>query len=69
MGSDQGNTAWEQIAAIREEFERDQVVVPIRRNVDGRPRELSPKAREFAEALAFSDSWSRIPSRRRRMAA
>lgn len=69
MGSDHGNTAWEQLAAIRDEFERDQVVVPIRRSVDGKPRELSPKARSFAEALAFSDSWSRMPSRRRRMAA
>lgn len=71
MGTDDGNSRWEQLAAIRDELDSDQVVVPIRRNrIDGRPRELSPKARRFAEALAFTDSWSRISeSRNRRLAA
>ncbi|HEY8466535.1 MAG TPA: hypothetical protein VIL04_07015 [Solirubrobacterales bacterium] len=71
MGSDHGNnTRWEELVAVREELDRDEVVVPIRRSrIDGAPRELSPKARSFAEALAFSDSWSRIPSRGRRLAA
>jgi hypothetical protein len=38
--------------------------------IDGKPHPLSPKASRFAEALAFSDAWSRISqARSRRMAA
>jgi hypothetical protein len=38
--------------------------------IDGKPHELSPKARRFAEALSFSDHWQRISdARNRRLAA
>jgi hypothetical protein len=38
--------------------------------LDGKPHELSPKARRFAEALAVSDAWNRISdARSRRLAA
>jgi hypothetical protein len=47
------------------------VVVPICvSRLDGKPHELSPRALRFAEALSFSDGWSRISeARSRRLAA
>ena len=71
MGSAEGDARWRELAAAREELERDAVVVPICvSRIDGRPHELSPRARRFAEALAFSDGWSRITAaRQRRLAA
>jgi hypothetical protein len=62
---------WQELAAAREEFERPAVVVPICvSRLDGKPHELSPRARRFAEALSFSDGWSRISeARSRRLAA
>jgi hypothetical protein len=71
MGSMDSNAQWQQIAALHDEFESSAVVVPICvSRLDGRPHELSPKARRFAEALSFSESWSRISqARNRRLAA
>jgi hypothetical protein len=61
---------WQQMAALRDEVERPAVVVPICvSRLDGRPHELSPKAMRFAEALSFSDGWSRIDDARSRRAA
>jgi hypothetical protein len=37
--------------------------------IDGKPHPLSPKAAQFAEALAFTDAWSRISEARGRLAA
>ena len=71
MGSMDSNAQWQQIAALQDEFESSAVVVPICvSRLDGRPHELSPKARRCAEALSFSESWSRISeARNRRLAA
>ncbi len=71
MESAESNARWSELQAIREEVEHGGVVVPICvSRIDGRPHELSPKARRFAEALSFSDGWSRISeARNRRMAA
>ena len=71
MDSAESNARWSELQAIREEVERGGVVVPICvSRIDGRPHELSPKARRFAEALSFSDGWSRISeARNRRLAA
>ena len=67
MGSMDSNAQWQQIAALQDEFERSAVVVPICvSRLDGRPHELSPKAMRFAEALSFSDAWSRISEARNR---
>ena len=62
---------FQQLASLRDELERPNVVVPICvSRIDGKPHELSPKARRFAEALSFSDGWSRISdARHRRLAA
>ncbi len=71
MESMDSNARWQEIAALREELDQPAVVVPICvSRVDGRRHELSPKARSFAEALSFSESWSRISdARNRRLAA
>ncbi len=71
MGSTESNASWDELAALRDEFEASAVVVPICvSRLDGKPHELSPKAKRFAEALSFSDGWSRISeARSRRLAA
>ena len=52
---------------MRDELDAPAVVVPICvSRLDGRRHELSPKARSFAEALSFSESWSRISDARNR---
>lgn len=67
----ESNARWQQIAALHAEAEREAVVVPICvSRIDGKPHELSPKARRFAEALSFTDAWTRISdARSRRLAA
>ena len=71
MGSPDSGASFDQLAALRDEFEASAVVVPICvSRIDGKPHELSPKAKRFAEALSFSDAWSRISeARNRRLAA
>lgn len=71
MGSTESNAKWQQLSSLRDDLDRGAVVVPICvSRLDGRPHELSPKAMRFAEALSFSDGWSRISeARNRRMAA
>ena len=70
MESD-SKSRWDQIAALRDDLDRDSVVLPrCVSRIDGKQHELSPKAMRFAEALAFSDAWSRISdARTRRLAA
>jgi len=70
MESQDNNARWHEIAALRDELDESAVVVPICvSRLDGRRRELSPKARQFAEALSFSESWTRISDARHRRAA
>jgi hypothetical protein len=67
----ESDARWQQIVELHAETERDAVVVPICiSRIDGKPHALSPKARRFAEALSFSESWTRITdARHRRLAA
>lgn len=71
MGSMESNARWHEMAALREELDTPAVVIPICvSRLDGKPHELSPKARSFAEALSFTDAWTRISdARNRRLAA
>jgi hypothetical protein len=72
MATEDSNARWEQLAAVTEDlYGTDSVVVPICiSRIDGKPHELSPKAKRFAEALSFTDAWSRISeARNRRLAA
>ena len=71
MASEESDARWRALSAVRDEAERSSVVVPICvSRLDGKPHRLSPKAMRFAEALSFSDGWSRISEvRSRRLAA
>lgn len=72
MADMESTAKWQQIASMRDEIDdRSAVVVPICvSRLDGRAHDLSPKARRFAEALSFSDAWSRISdARNKRIAA
>ncbi len=71
MGSMESNARWQQMASLRDELETPAVVIPICvSRLDGKRHELSPKARSFAEALSFTDAWTRISdARNRRLAA
>jgi hypothetical protein len=68
VGSTESNARWEQINALSADLD-SAVVVPICvSRVDGLRHELSPRAMRFAEALSFSDGWSRITDARKRAA-
>lgn len=71
MGSMESNARWQQMASLRDELDTPAVVIPICvSRLDGKRHELSPKARSFAEALSFTDAWTRISdARNRRLAA
>lgn len=72
MATEESNARWQDLVAIREDLDHGgDVVVPDRvSRIDGKRRGLSPKAARFAEALAVSDTWSRISdARNRRLAA
>ena len=71
MGSMESNARWQQMASLRDELDTPAVVIPICvSRLDGKRHELSPKARSFAEALSFTDAWTRISDARdRRLAA
>jgi hypothetical protein len=61
---------WQELAALHEELEHDEVVVPmVQSRIDGKPIRSSERALKFAEGLAFSDVWSGIPPASRRRAA
>jgi hypothetical protein len=69
MGSTESDARWAQLQAVQAEVDQPAVVVPICvSRIDGRRHEPSPRARRFAEALSFSDSWSRIDDARGRAA-
>ncbi|MQA73128.1 MAG: hypothetical protein GEU88_02040 [Solirubrobacterales bacterium] len=58
---------WQELTALRDEIDGPAVVVPICvSRIDGKRHDLSPRARRFAEALSFSDAWSRITEARNR---
>jgi hypothetical protein len=71
VASEESNARWDQVLALREDLDKGSVVMPTCvSRIDGRQHPLSPKALRFAEALAFSDAWSRISeARNRRLAA
>jgi hypothetical protein len=71
MGSEESNARWDQLAAVRDDLERGSVVLPrCVSRIDGKQHDPSPKVVRFAEALAFTDAWSRISeARTRRLAA
>jgi hypothetical protein len=71
MGSEERDARWQELLAVREDFDRQETVLPaLISRVDGKPLRPSPRAVSLAEALSVSPSWSRISAaRERRMAA
>jgi hypothetical protein len=69
MGSMESDARWAQLQSVQAEVDQPAVVVPICvSRIDGQRHEPSPRARRFAEALSFTDSWSRIDDARGRAA-
>lgn len=67
MTDPSSNDRWRDIVDLREDLESDNTVLPMRiSGIDGSRREASPRAREFAQALAFNAGWSGISEARRR---
>jgi hypothetical protein len=65
----ESDARWAQLQAVQAEVDQSAVVVPICvSRIDGRRHEPSPRAMRLAEALSFSDSWSRIDDARGRAA-
>lgn len=63
------NSRWEQLLAVRREFEGPIVTLPKLIDRNFRPREASPRTVRFAEALALDVGWSGISDARARRAA
>ncbi len=58
---------WQDLVNLHEDLEESHTVLPMRiSGVDGSQLEASPKAIEFAQALAFNAGWSGISDARRR---
>jgi hypothetical protein len=58
---------WQELVDLREDMDRVDAVLPIRiSDVDGSRLEASPRAVQFARALAFDAGWSGISDARRR---
>jgi hypothetical protein len=67
LGPEDKDARWQELVTLREEIDGGDVVVPILRSrVDGRQRRPSERAMRLAEALAISDSWTRISDARDR---
>jgi hypothetical protein len=69
--SEDSGSRWEGLVSLRDEFDSGEVSIPeLRSRIDGKPRNPDAKTVQFAEALSFSASWSRISeARNRRLAA
>ena len=63
------DSRWQQVIAARAELEQSMVTLPKLVGRDSRPREASPRAVRFAQALAIEVAWSGISDARARRAA
>jgi hypothetical protein len=67
MNDDRIEDRWQELIDLREDMDRGHTVLPMRiSGVDGSRIEASPRAVQFAEALAFDAGWSGISDARRR---
>jgi hypothetical protein len=60
---DPSDERWQQIIAAQGEVDNVVALPQLFNRNDGTPREASPEAVRFAEALAFTDHWSTMPPR------
>jgi hypothetical protein len=63
------DSRWQQVIAVQNEFEQSMVTLPQLVDRDFKPRQASPRAVRFAQALAFDVAWSGISEARARRAA
>jgi hypothetical protein len=54
---------WHELTALRYELDNVVALPQLFNRSDGSPRQASPETVRFAEALAFTDAWSGMPSR------
>ena len=67
MSDELSTDRWQDLVNLHENLEESHAVLPMRiSGVDGSQLEASPKAIEFAQALAFNAGWSGISDARRR---
>jgi hypothetical protein len=67
MNHDHTEDPWQELIDLREDMERGHAVLPMRiSGIDGSRVEASPRAVQFAQALAFDAGWSGISDARRR---
>ena len=67
MTDDPSNDRWQELIDLRDGLDRDNTVLPMRiSGIDGRRVEASPRALQFAQALAIDAGWSGISEARRR---
>jgi len=67
MSDDPTKDRWQELVDLHEDLDGGQAVLPMRiSGVDGSRLEASPRAVQFAEALAFNAGWSGISDARRR---
>ncbi len=69
MVNENDSSRWQEIAAVRDDFDSDVALPRITSRVDGLPRQPSARALSLAQALSVSTSWSRISDAQRRLAA
>lgn len=63
------DSRWAQVLAVQSELESSRVTLPKLVGRDRKPREASPRAVRFAEALALDVGWSGISDARARRTA
>lgn len=68
QSSPSSDDRWQQVVSLHTEFEDNVVALPRLDGRDSEPRRPSPRAVEFAQALAFDDAWSGITEARERRA-
>jgi hypothetical protein len=67
MSDELSQDRWQELLDLHENLEESHTVLPMRiSGVDGSQLEASPKAIQFAQALAFNAGWSGISDARRR---
>lgn len=67
MTEEFSNDRWRELIDLREDLDQGDTVLPMRiSGIDGHRIVASPRALQFAQALAFNAGWSGISDARRR---
>lgn len=67
MNDDHDEDRWQELIDLRAGLDQGHAVLPMRiSGIDGSRLQASPRAVQFAQALAFDAAWSGISDARRR---